>query len=566
MNPSTIQIISKKLGQTLKIQLLLLLLLFSLQIFYCSPNKETEQNTTESTTDTMDSISGNHPPVLLSIGDKQATPGLSLIFLVKATDPDNDPLTFAVYGDLPEGAQFGPAESGSMEQKFSWTPLESDSDFEVFITFSVSDGQADDRETIRLSITETSSCIDDVFDQPPFNNTYHTATTIPEGTTEQLKLCPEDHDWFAFTTDESVKLEVLVTHDITEGDLDLEFFDPSEQLLKRSETTGNNETIIIPYTPAPGTYRVHIYGWEQDSANYTLTLQISDGIPCDPDLAEVQGGNDSSWSAWPVATDTELEGLTLCGDPDWYIIPMEAGNSLMTDIVYATTDIPPVLRIYHPDRVQLLAEGESFTEINTIRAELEEIEEPGNYLIQVIGTEIGQNYSLKIMLNPFSDICTPLSCEEGRVCGDNGECQSDFCATETNCPALSICLDNICLTPCENNESCRNHFGEFCKFFWFDPNGYCSPARNAQIGDPCTSWRDCAGSAICMDTPGGICMLLGCSSQEHCPIGSACGLSTDGGICSASCQQDSDCRNTEGYECLEFSTPEGETAGLCTIP
>lgn len=60
--------------------------------------------------------SGNAPPVFTQLGDQQVEEGEELIFVVTATDPDGDPLTFT-RGELPEGAGFDPET-----QTFFWTP------------------------------------------------------------------------------------------------------------------------------------------------------------------------------------------------------------------------------------------------------------------------------------------------------------------------------------------------------------------------------------------------------------------------------------------------------------
>ena len=59
---------------------------------------------------------GNAPPVFTPLGNQQVDEGEELIFVVTATDPDGDPLTYT-HGELPEGAGFDPET-----QTFFWTP------------------------------------------------------------------------------------------------------------------------------------------------------------------------------------------------------------------------------------------------------------------------------------------------------------------------------------------------------------------------------------------------------------------------------------------------------------
>ena len=58
----------------------------------------------------------NRPPVLNTIGNRTVSEGELLEFVVSATDPDGDDLTYEA-SDLPSGAAFDPAS-----QTFSWTP------------------------------------------------------------------------------------------------------------------------------------------------------------------------------------------------------------------------------------------------------------------------------------------------------------------------------------------------------------------------------------------------------------------------------------------------------------
>lgn len=87
----------------------------------------------------------NAPPVLARIGDRVATIGETLTIVVQAEDPDQTPLTYSVFGTLPDGAKFIKAE-----RRFEWTPQSGPET--VFLTFVVSDGQAFDRETVRIEV------------------------------------------------------------------------------------------------------------------------------------------------------------------------------------------------------------------------------------------------------------------------------------------------------------------------------------------------------------------------------------------------------------------------------
>jgi hypothetical protein len=86
----------------------------------------------------------------------------------------------------------------------------------------------------------------------------------------------------------------------------------------------------------------------------------------------------------------------------------------------------------------------------------------------------------------------------------------------------------------------------------------CSP----EIGDDCSTSVDCSanGDRICDSaSPGGYCTVIDCE-EDTCPDGAVCvefrfepeRLASS--WCMASCGDDSDCRNDEGYSCVRASS------------
>ncbi|MCA9402166.1 MAG: tandem-95 repeat protein [Candidatus Omnitrophica bacterium] len=94
---------------------------------------------------TVKAMAGNSPPVLDPIGDRTVKEGGMLMFEVSGADPDEDPLTFSA-DTLPEGAVF---DSG--DRKFTWQTQKGDAG-EYDVTFTVTDGQLSDLETVTIYI------------------------------------------------------------------------------------------------------------------------------------------------------------------------------------------------------------------------------------------------------------------------------------------------------------------------------------------------------------------------------------------------------------------------------
>ncbi len=94
---------------------------------------------------------------------------------------------------------------------------------------------------------------------------------------------------------------------------------------------------------------------------------------------------------------------------------------------------------------------------------------------------------------------------------------------------------------------------------------------NGAIGDPCTDASDCAGpnglTADCLTDlmsfvqfPGGYC-TANCdpNTQDPCGAGAVCASMGGQGYCFKQCNDASECREAEGYECTDPMSMVGET-------
>ncbi len=88
----------------------------------------------------------NNPPELATIGNKNVQAENNLNFTISATDLDGDPLTYSA-DNAPSGADFNPNT-----RTFNWTPTSNQAGTHQ-VTFSVTDGQDTDSETITITVT-----------------------------------------------------------------------------------------------------------------------------------------------------------------------------------------------------------------------------------------------------------------------------------------------------------------------------------------------------------------------------------------------------------------------------
>ncbi|MFH1531696.1 MAG: pre-peptidase C-terminal domain-containing protein [Pseudomonadota bacterium] len=91
---------------------------------------------------------GNEPPDLHKIGDKEVVIGETLEIVLEAVDPEGAAVTFSAYGELPPDSKFFKGDA-----RFVWTPAQQGGPY--LVTFVASDGSAFDSETVTFrAVTE----------------------------------------------------------------------------------------------------------------------------------------------------------------------------------------------------------------------------------------------------------------------------------------------------------------------------------------------------------------------------------------------------------------------------
>ncbi len=106
---------------------------------------DTQAQDSETITITVNNV--NRAPVLDAIGSKSVDENSTLSFSVSASDADDDTITYSVES-LPSGAVF-------VGQAFTWTPGYNQAGNHQ-VTFTASDGQAQDSETIAITVSNTN--------------------------------------------------------------------------------------------------------------------------------------------------------------------------------------------------------------------------------------------------------------------------------------------------------------------------------------------------------------------------------------------------------------------------
>lgn len=123
----------------------------------------------------------NNPPVLAPIGTQTVDEGQQLTFTITGTDPDNDALNYSAT-PLPAGATFD-----SITRSFSWIPefQSSENTRVVPVTFTVSDGGAEDSEVVTINVINVN--------RAPILNSIG-SQTLTEGDIYNLVISATDPD------------------------------------------------------------------------------------------------------------------------------------------------------------------------------------------------------------------------------------------------------------------------------------------------------------------------------------------------------------------------------------
>ncbi|MFH1371109.1 MAG: putative Ig domain-containing protein, partial [Planctomycetota bacterium] len=177
----------------------------------------------------------NNPPVLADIGNKSVSENQLLSFTVSATDPDGNALTYSAQ-NLPAGAAFA-------SRTFTWTPSYNQAETHQ-VTFTVSNGQASDSETITITISNVN--------RPPVLASIGSKTT---------------------------NVNALLSFTVSATDPDGDTITYSAQNLPSGATFANRVFTWTPNSNQSGSYQVTFTvsdGALQDSETVTITVLAAD--------------------------------------------------------------------------------------------------------------------------------------------------------------------------------------------------------------------------------------------------------------------------------------------------
>lgn len=376
-------------------------------------------------------------------------------------------------------------------------------------------------------------------------------------------ICPGEEDWFEFEATQGERLDVTLVFNNASGDLDLELYGPSGTLLAFAATTADQEALTLASLPETGSHRVVVYGYQSASTEYLLEILRGPGIPCSADRFEANNAPENA--ALLSASDSPAANLTYCGDDDFYRVSLGAGEPLR--VVMQWTDTPASAQMH-------LLDGATFN-ILASASPLDvgggvEVELAGgaarDVIVEVSSATLGLDYSLTL---EQVAACDARSCRSGQVCGDGGQCVSDLCFDDAECPAEHACRQTYCAPACASNADCRQALGYACRTLApADTEMRCALSGSGGAGVACFNLGTCSPDRTCLkgtSFPGGMCARAGCASDADCSIDGTCVQLAGGGTaCLPFCFVDGDCRQSEGYRCAALPSAEaGDPTEVC---
>ncbi|MBD3256707.1 MAG: hypothetical protein GF383_16555 [Candidatus Lokiarchaeota archaeon] len=257
------------------------------------------------------------------------------------------------------------------------------SSFLIYTTLENKTSIRTEKDSNNDNFTETFTTLPKESDTFDPNDNFAQASPISEGFYDNLDL-NADEDWYYFWVDagRSVGINIFFNH--SEGDLNLEIYNSSQQLVTFSNSADDNESIFLNVNSSDN-YYIRVYN--QANPKYALDIKIDDQFEPNNEIA--------------IAPEVSKAyyGDLYCQDDDFYKVWFDSGDDFDVDVyhIHSLGDIDVELYnessgyltgSYSPDDNETLFWTASYS---------------GYYYIKVYMVNTPNNYSLEIHLNIFDD-------------------------------------------------------------------------------------------------------------------------------------------------------------------
>lgn len=205
-------------------------------------------------------------------------------------------------------------------------------------------GYANSSGDYQLNLEQISggtSCEDD--SQEP-NDSRERAVPLSSNNLRNLRICPNDDDWYALEVEAQEVIDVEATFTHADGDIDIAVVDPNGATLRSGTSTNDNESLVVRATTS-GTHYVRVYGFRDATNSYTLEAEVLDANTCLDDRFEENDSADAAARITPGNYDVAMCKPDDIEEEDWYELNLNAGQVITATIVFDhdTADLELIL-------------------------------------------------------------------------------------------------------------------------------------------------------------------------------------------------------------------------------
>ncbi len=183
------------------------------------------------------------------------------------------------------------------------------------------------------------------------NDSFDDAVVITPGTFPNLTLCDDadgtiDDDYYLFEVPQLDNVTVSIAFSTAQGDLDLDLLDEHGNLITSSFSLTDDESITKCLEP--GLYEARVFTFDPSIAtDYSLALEFSGQGCCIQDNNEP---DDDPAHATNVQAGDNFDDMWLCsGNEDWYAIVLDAGQTVVVDLLFDQNDTDQDLDLHFYD-------------------------------------------------------------------------------------------------------------------------------------------------------------------------------------------------------------------------
>lgn len=246
----------------------------------------------------------------------------------------------------------------------------------------------------------TSFSIDDAAEN---NDSLRTATELGRLSGSNLYgplALIDQNDWYRFTM--SLKGTaadyVRISFNNAQGNLDLQLYSVSGQLLKSSTSNGNTETISLSGRPA-GTYYIRVYG-KAGAINPEYTLTVNAPVVPVEDQFEQNDTRGTASNLGTMVSAATIANLALLDSHDWYRFSTTTagtvGNSVGISFLNAKGNLN--LELYNASGTKIgSSSGSGNSELISLAGRA-----AGTYYVHVLGKTGAHNANYSLTINPPS--------------------------------------------------------------------------------------------------------------------------------------------------------------------